>query len=545
MLQLPSLQRVLQAAGRVARRFPLTLLCAGVVCVAGCQAIAFNTYPDTPAAWVFPLLSAGALGLPLTLALALAAERYGWAATGRWAAQAGALALLAGWYALAPAAPGLVWGLRLAVLLLGLHLAVAAAPYLGELRRGADPPGFWRYNQTLFQRLLLAGLYSGVLYVGCAIALLALRELFGWDTNSDWFGFLFVALASLFNTWFFLAGVPADFAALEQEAPYPQGLKVFTQFVLLPLVVLYGGILYAYLGRIVVQWSLPKGWVSVLILALAVAGIFALLLIHPLRQSPDNTWIRTFARWFYRALFPLLGLLAVAIGTRVHAYGLTEERYFVLLLAAWLLGIALYFLVRQGQGIVWIPVSLAGLALGSVAGPWGAFAVAERSQLHELHALASRYHLLQNGHLDGANGRVPNLPRAVRGAAGHDGRAPGVDPLTYRREAAKAGCERAEGGLAALDAGDGCDADPRPGRARLFRPRAERRYRPLRILYLQSNPHGRDGEAERNRPAGIRGGLEGTGAAEGPDLDEGPGRDHGQRAPAARYDAAPPRCGLA
>ncbi|RZK60980.1 MAG: DUF4153 domain-containing protein [Hymenobacter sp.] len=415
MLQLPSLQRVLQAAGRVARRFPLTLLCAGVVCVAGCQAIAFNTYPDTPAAWVFPLLSAGALGLPLTLALALAAERYGWAATGRWAAQAGALALLAGWYALAPAAPGLVWGLRLAVLLLGLHLAVAAAPYLGELRRGADPPGFWRYNQTLFQRLLLAGLYSGVLYVGCAIALLALRELFGWDTNSDWFGFLFVALASLFNTWFFLAGVPADFAALEQEAPYPQSLKVFTQFVLLPLVVLYGGILYAYLGRIVVQWSLPKGWVSVLILALAVAGIFALLLIHPLRQSPDNTWIRTFARWFYRALFPLLGLLAVAIGTRVHAYGLTEERYFVLLLAAWLLGIALYFLVRQGQGIVWIPVSLAGLALGSVAGPWGAFAVAERSQLHELHALASRYHLLQNGHLDGANGRVPNLPRAVRG----------------------------------------------------------------------------------------------------------------------------------
>jgi hypothetical protein len=57
--------------------------------------------------------------------------------------------------------------------------------------------------------------------------------------------------------------------------------------------------------------------VSELILALAVAGILALLLIHPLRQSPENTWMRTFVRWFYRALLPLLGLLAVAIGTRI------------------------------------------------------------------------------------------------------------------------------------------------------------------------------------------------------------------------------------
>jgi hypothetical protein len=415
MTRLPSLHHVAIQAGRVARRFPLTLLCAIAVFAAGCQSLATNHYPDTEADWVFPLLSAGALGLPLTLALTLAAERYGWPAAGRWAAQAGALALLAGWYALAPTTLGLVWGLRLAVLLLGLHLAVAAAPYLGELRRGADTPGFWRYNQTLFQRLLLAGLYSGVLYAGCSLALVAVRELFGYYFNGDVFGYLFVGLGALFNTWFFLAGVPHDLAALEQEAPYPKGLNVFTQFVLLPLVALYVAILYAYLGRIVVQWELPQGWVSVLILALAVSGIFALLLIHPLRQSPDNTWIRTFARWFYRALFPLLGLLAVAIGTRVRAYGLTEERYFVLLLAAWLLGMAVYFLARQGQGIIWIPVSLAGLALGSAAGPWGAFAVAERSQLRELRELVGRYHLQQNGHLDGANGRAPDLPYAVRG----------------------------------------------------------------------------------------------------------------------------------
>ena len=415
MIQLPSLYHAAAEAGRVARRFPLTLLCAGAVCVAGCFYIYYPDQEAAAAGWVFPLLSASVLGLTLTLALALAAERHRWPRAGRGAAQVGALALLAGWAALAPVLPNLVWGTRLALLLLGLHLAVAAAPYLAELRRGADTPGFWRYNKTLFLRLLTTGLYSGVLYVGGTLALLAVRELFGVSFDSNGYGYLFVVLGALFNTWFFLAGVPSDFALLEQEAPYPTGLKVFTQFVLLPLVALYVVILYAYLGRILVQWTLPNGWVSGLILALAVAGIFALLLIHPLRQRPENTWIRTFARWFYRALFPLLGLLAVAIGTRVRAYGLTEERYFVLLLAAWLLGLAGYFLWRRGQGIIWIPVTLAGLAFGSAAGPWGAFAVAERSQLGQLRALTDRYHLLRNGHLDGAVPRAPTLPRVARG----------------------------------------------------------------------------------------------------------------------------------
>jgi hypothetical protein len=402
MPQLPSLQLVLAEAGC----FPLTLLCAVVVFVAGYQGVTYLYSEANQPAWVFPLLSAGLLGL--------AAERYRWPAAGRWLALGGALVGLAGWYALAPPLPGLGWGTRLAVLL-GLHLAVAAAPYLGELRRGADTPGFWHYNETLLLRLLTAGLYSGVLYAGGALALVAVRELFDWHTDSDVFGYLFVGLGTLFNTWFFLAGVPADFAALEREAPYPKGLKVFTQFVLLPLAGLYVGILYAYLGRIMVHGQLPEGWVAVLILALAVVGILALLLIHPLRHNPGNTWIRTFARWFYWALLPLRGLLAVAIGPRIRAYGLTEERYFVLLLAAWLLGMVGYFLWRQGQGIVWVPASLAVLALGSVAGPWGAFAVAERSQLGQLRALTNRYQLLQNGHLYGASARAPGLPRAVRG----------------------------------------------------------------------------------------------------------------------------------
>ncbi|RFP64639.1 DUF4153 domain-containing protein [Hymenobacter lapidiphilus] len=416
-MQLPSLQHLAAETARVARRFPLTLLCAFVLCGAGFYLIQRDTSAgpqENELSWLFPLLSAAGLGLPLTLALALMAERYGWRPGTHAVVQLGGLGLLGVWYALAPAEPNLIWVLRLVLLLLAAHLAVAAGPYLAELRGAADTPGFWRYNETLFLRILTAGLYSGVLFGGCALALLAIDNLFGVKLDGRWYGYLFVGLATVFNTWFFLAGVPASFAALEQPAPYPKGLKVFTQFVLLPLVVLYFAILYAYLGRILLTWTLPQGWVSVLVLALAVAGIFALLLIHPIRQAAENAWISTFARWFYRALFPLLGLLAVAIGTRISEYGITEERYFVLLLAGWLLGMAAYFLWRRGQGIIWIPASLGLLALLAAGGPWGAFAVAERSQLGQLRDLSQQFNLLQNGHLDGAAQRQPNLPFKAR-----------------------------------------------------------------------------------------------------------------------------------
>jgi len=83
----------------VARRFPLTLLCAFVVFVAGCQMATYLSGEANQPDWVFPLLSAG---------------------------------LLAGWYALVPELPGLVWSLRLAVLLPGIAVAVRRMHDVGK-----------------------------------------------------------------------------------------------------------------------------------------------------------------------------------------------------------------------------------------------------------------------------------------------------------------------------------------------------------------------------------------------------------------------------
>ena len=72
---------------------------------------------------------------------------------------------------------------------------------------------------------------------------------------------------------------------MDIEIDYPIGLKYFTQYVLLPLVAIYLGILIAYEAKIAIQWSLPQGWVSIMVLASAIFGILAFLLIYPRQRS--------------------------------------------------------------------------------------------------------------------------------------------------------------------------------------------------------------------------------------------------------------------
>jgi hypothetical protein len=77
---------------------------------------------------------------------------------------------------------------------------------------------------------------------------------------------LWVATAGIFNTTFFLAGVPEDPYAEEQQDDFPQGLRKITQYTFIPLSLLSLVILYVYATKILLTWTLPQGWVSYLVL---------------------------------------------------------------------------------------------------------------------------------------------------------------------------------------------------------------------------------------------------------------------------------------
>jgi hypothetical protein len=129
-----------------------------------------------------------------------------------------------------------------------------------------------------------------------------------------------------------------------------------------------------------VQWELPTGWVANLVLSFSIAGIFSLLLLHPIKDDAKNNWIRFYSKLYYIGLVPLVVLLFVSIGTRISEYGVTINRFYVATLAVWLAGVVIYFIISKSKNIKAIPISLAIIALGITFGPLSAFSVSERSQ---------------------------------------------------------------------------------------------------------------------------------------------------------------------
>jgi hypothetical protein len=397
-VRIPSIRAAAEGARQVSIRFPFVLLSGLVAAAAGCAIAGMGRTPE-PLEAVF---AAATLGLPLFVATSLAAERLG---SRRLSILLGLLgvAALAGLALAWPHWTNPVRIRRYAQLSIGLHLLVAFLPWLDGRRQN----GFWQYNRTLFLRFLTAALYSAVLYVGLSVAILAVDRLFGVRFRGTTYLRLWHVVAFVFNTWFFLGGVPEDLPALEERRDYPRALKVFSQFILIPLVAIYLAILTAYLVRVLVTGQWPSNWIGYLVSSVATVGILSLLLVHPLRDDDEHRWVGRYARWFYLALLPAVGMLLVAIWKRIAQYGVTEDRYFAAVLAVWLAAISVLFLARRRTGIRLIPMTLAALAFLTLGGPLGAYGVSRRSQAARLRTLLEANGVLARGVVTPATGATP------------------------------------------------------------------------------------------------------------------------------------------
>jgi hypothetical protein len=391
--RLPTLGAALDAALATLRRFPL-VLAAGIAAAAA----AILMGEDVGPAWLRDrLLVAGSLGIPLLTAAALFGERVR-PAIARLGIVSAALVVLVAVHFAWPDWTEPLQMERYIQLSAAFHLLVAFLPFVGRDR----PTAFWQYNRALLVRFVVAGVSSATLFVGLALALAALQKLFGVDLPQQAYFRLWAVTAFVFNTWFFLGGVPADLDALDAREDYPAYVRVFAQYTLVPLVTVYLVMLTLYFGKVLVLWDWPSGWIGYLVSGVAGAGILALLLVHPLAEREDQRWIAVFARSFWIGIMPAILMLWLAIYQRVHQYGVTEPRYFLLVLSLWLAGIALYYALTRSRRIRVIPASLCAVALLTFGGPWGAYQVAQRGQLGRLGALLKR-----NGLVAGALVRRP------------------------------------------------------------------------------------------------------------------------------------------
>ncbi len=385
-------------------RFPWNILCG--LTGAGCAIVSLHfSKNEALVGQCVRLALTVALGMPLFFSLRMLRERH--EQLRRRPIEIIGLPLLACWFfALPPRpfdGPGIIW-IRWLLLLAALHFFVAVSAYFWR----PENSGFWQFNRKLFLRFCLATLYTGVLVAGLESALLSADKLFQLKIEKA-YGDLFFVMVGVFHPAFFLAGVPTDFSALNSDTQYPKGLKAFTQFALAPLVAVYTAILYAYAIKIVLARSWPHGWVALPVLLLSGIGIFAFLLLSPLRTRSEEKWAVWFTKNFPRALAPLSILLLLSVHLRVREYGVTEQRYLGIVAAVWTLAWALVFIMRRNAGIRWVPLSLALICLFAAFGPWSAGAVSKASQLGRVRRVLQQHGLWANNHAKAAD-RAIDLP---------------------------------------------------------------------------------------------------------------------------------------
>lgn len=405
-MKFPSLSFIYRNAAASFRRFPFAILAALTAAICMVWLLEADSQGKDPHGFLYTTSSLAILGIPLFTAIVTTAERWKPGERALLISQFTGLLLLVVYFLVLPQnlfdAPD-KHIIRLALFFVEAHLLVAVAPFISK----GSINGFWQYNKSLFLRFLTAVLYANVLFAGLAVALLSIDALLGIEIEGVRYAQLWVLIVIIFNTWFFLAGVPENINTLDHTTDYPGGLKLFTQYILLPLVSVYVVILYLYAGKIMIAWSWPEGWVANLILSFSVLGIFSLLLLHPIRDRAGSVWVKRFSKGYYLVLLPLVLLLLLAIWRRISEYGFTENRYFVLLAGVWLGGIALYFLFSGKKNIKIIPVSLAAIVLLISFGPWGAISVSESSQIQRLRSTLIDHNILSDGKISAARESVP------------------------------------------------------------------------------------------------------------------------------------------
>ena len=413
-LKFISVESFIQALVKILVRFPIPLAIT-LAGTASIVALIGNDFSHETEIILQNIFSVSFVGMPLMISIQLIVERMKWRGVLKWAFQIVGLSLLVFYYSTLPSN---FWDgpqnqvYRFFLLLIAVHLLVAVAPFL----KNADEEQFWNFNKTLFLRMFTGGIYSLVLFLGGALAIWSLEMLFGLNIDSDLYPQLWFTIIGIFNTCFFLYGVPQYETDDEKDFEFPVALKFFSSYILLPLVILYLIILYCYGTKIIINWSWPNGWVSNLLIGFSIVGILAQLLVYPIRNNENNKWIRQWSRFFFIIILPLLLMLFLAIFRRIQDYGITENRYFILITAIWLSAISINYIIKQFNNIRLIPMSLLFVTIISLFGPLSSFSVSEKSQLNQLTKILEETNALKDGHVipyktspvDSTFGRINN-----------------------------------------------------------------------------------------------------------------------------------------
>lgn len=358
-----------EGAVRVARSYPVEMLLALYACV-GCLA----TYELQ---WDDSLLLVKLALVPLFFALALALNVL--AGRGPWRRVY--------WISWVPIVPLSFWG--------GLEAWVGSAPFhislgilaplllllsLRTVRNDRFVSGTVVWLRSGALALLFANVALGLFYA----ILYSTTYIFGLE--GGWIRHVAVWAVTICET----LAVPLLFLMMADrwrgaELHGNRILEVLLNYIVTPALLIYAVILYLYMVKILVTWSLPEGGVAYMVFGFTMTA----LAVKALGQLLEKRIYDWFFDRFSLVSLPVLVLFWIGVVRRTNEYGLTEPRVYLVVCGSLMTLCVLLFLSRRTGRYLWVClaawVSFAAVAYVPAFEPER---VAVRSQLHRAERIA-------------------------------------------------------------------------------------------------------------------------------------------------------------
>ncbi|HHY44161.1 MAG TPA: DUF4153 domain-containing protein [Firmicutes bacterium] len=293
---------------------------------------------------------------------------------------------------------GVVSMSRHLVICLVLSLACFIIPHLR--REGS----LEMYVVRIFSHAVVSALFAAIMFFGLSAITLTVSSLFSLDITYRAYIRIFLAMAVTLAPFLFMAGIPRG-TLRGDTADYPKVLRNLVLFVVTPLLSAYTLVLYVYFAKILMTREWPVGLVAHLVLWYSMVGAAILYFTWPV--AIDNKWGHVFSAYFPKAVIPLTLMMFASVGIRVRHYGITENRYYVMVFGAWVLGAMIYLILARPRKSLVLPISLAVVAALAVLGPWSSFSVSKWSQNRRFEALLTKYGMLQEGSIVHPSQPVP------------------------------------------------------------------------------------------------------------------------------------------
>lgn len=251
-----------------------------------------------------------------------------------------------------------------------------------------------KYFQSVVVDKIVTILYSMVLFLGLTAVFLTVDGLSLIKLKEEIYIEIWLFVVFVFAMIFFASKLKKVNESLE-EYEIHKIFRLLIYFIVIPLITIYTGILYIYFGKMLITRSWPQGLVSHLILWYTIFSLFIMIMVTPMREK--DLVAKTFKNYFPFVSVPLLILSIVSISKRISQYGVTELRYFIVLLGIWLIFCMVSSIFKARLSVILI--SLIVVVYISVFSPINNRRITIMSQNKRLERILIKHGLLKDGKL--------------------------------------------------------------------------------------------------------------------------------------------------